>query len=59
MYFALYTHLLQMITDLGPQAAAKKIKSMGCDAVEVLESTAPGRPAVIPDVESARRIRER
>ena len=39
MHFTLYTHFLQMLQELGPEAAAKKIKGLGCDSVELLETT--------------------
>ena len=58
MHFTLYTHFLQMLKELGPEAAAKKIKALGCDSVELLETVSPGHVPVIPDVETARHVRK-
>ena len=58
MHFTMYVNFIELLAELGPEAAAKKVKEMGFESVEVLESTAPGHPTVIPDVDTARRVRQ-
>ena len=58
MHFTMYVNFIELLAELGPEATAKKAKEMGFGSVEVLESTAPGHPAVIPDVTTAQWVRE-
>lgn len=57
MEFTMYARFLQTLEAYGPEQTAQRAKQMGFSSVEILETTDPGHPCVIPDVTAAKQVR--
>ena len=57
MQFTMYSRFIPTLAKLGAEATADYAINLGFSSVEVLEVTSPGHPSVIPDRETAKKIR--
>ena len=57
MQFTMYSRFNPTLAKLGADATADYAANLGFSSVEVLETTSPGHPSVIPDRETAKNIR--
>ena len=57
MQFTMYSRFNPTLAKLGADATADYAANLGFSSVEVLETTPPGHPSVIPDRETAKNIR--
>ena len=53
MQYTMYTRFSEFLRKLGPEMTAERAKEMGFESVEMLSSTSPGQPAIIPDTKTA------
>ncbi len=58
MQFTMYSRFIPTLAKLGAAATADYAANLGFSSVEVLETTSPGHPSVIPDRETAENIRK-
>ncbi len=58
MNFTIYPQFLPMLHKRGIRETAETVVDLGFSSVEILETTAPGHPNVIPDRATAKTVRE-
>lgn len=58
MQFTMYSRFNPTLAKLGADATADYAANLGFSSVEVLETTSPGHPSVIPDRETAKNVRQ-